>query len=537
MTGQVRRVATYERVSSEDQRDRQTIRTQTEELARQLRHEPAVELIERYVDDGVSGTIPMSERPAGSRLLDDAARRRFDEVWVYKIDRLGRDDVDPLIIWRDLERLGITVRSVTEGVSSLFEYHIRVAMAAEERRTSLARLSAGLERAVHEGRYPGGIVTFGYKAQGERENARLIPDDRIIWGGLTAADVVRRIFRLIADEGWGTARVADELNRLGIPTAYAFAGRGVRGKSTQKVWRPGRMVQILHNTTYYGEYRYGKRSSLPSGRPVVSVEVPAILSKDVWDAAQEALRSRRRKQPGQRKKYLLRSLITCEICGLNYTGSTSHGDVWYRCNGQLAGRGPLEGRCPAKGVKGEYIEPVIKHDIEAFLRNPGALLDELASELDGEQESTAAIAEAEQTTLTEALKDVEARRNRLLDLYLDDRFDRDELRRRLDRLEAQQADIQERLDELEPVPVIEPEPLDRALLPELLRLLDAGLDDDQWHEIISLLVPKIGIHTTELGNGKKQAKAVVVYRFNSVVETFTGTPAGQNYTLRRVVVL
>jgi len=521
MNGQVRRVVTYARVSSQNQRERQTILTQSEELARRLEHEPEVELVKRYVDDGICGTKPMSERPAGRQLLEDAARGRFDEVWVYMIDRLGRDDVEPLILWRDLERLGIAVRSVTEGVTSPFEYHIRVAMAAEERRAFLARSSAGMERAVREGRYPGGIVTFGYKAQGERHNARLIPDDRVIWGSLTAADIVRRIFRLIADEGWGTVRVADELNRLGIPTAYAIAGRGVRGRSTQNVWRPARVVQILHNTTYYGEYRYGKRSSRRD-RPIISVEVPAILSKDLWDAAQEALTSRRRKPPGQRKKYLLRSLITCEICGLNYTGSTSHDDVWYRCNGQLAGRGPLEGRCPAKGVKGEYIEPVIKHDIEAFLRNPGALLDQLASELDGEHESTAAIAEAEQTILTEALKDVEARRNRLLDLYLDERFNRDELHHRLDRLEEQRTGIQQRLDELESTPLVEPEPFDADLLPELRRRLDAGLDDDQWHEIISLLVRRIGIHTTELGDGKKQAKAVVVYRFNSVVETFTG---------------
>ncbi len=77
-----RRVVTYERVSSEDQRERQTIKTQTEELARRLQQEPGVELVDRYVDDGVSGTIPMSGRTAGRRLLEDAARGRFDEVCV-----------------------------------------------------------------------------------------------------------------------------------------------------------------------------------------------------------------------------------------------------------------------------------------------------------------------------------------------------------------------------------------------------------------------------------------------------------------------
>ena len=96
-TTTLRRVVTYERVSSEDQRERATIKTQQDELAVDLSKEPNVRLGTRYIDDGVSGTIPMAHRPAGKRLLADAGRGLFDEVWVWKIDRLGRDDVDPLI--------------------------------------------------------------------------------------------------------------------------------------------------------------------------------------------------------------------------------------------------------------------------------------------------------------------------------------------------------------------------------------------------------------------------------------------------------
>src|SRR2546422_4577593 len=157
VTQAVRRIATYERVSSEDQRERETIRTQTDELARQLEADPGVELVARYVDDGVSGTIPFSERQAGSRLLSDAALGLFDEVWVYKIDRLGRDDVDPLVVWRQLEALGVGVYSITEGRIDPFMYAVRVAVSAQERRTFLDRSSAGMNRAAREGRDTGGI--------------------------------------------------------------------------------------------------------------------------------------------------------------------------------------------------------------------------------------------------------------------------------------------------------------------------------------------------------------------------------------------
>ncbi len=215
----------------------------------------------------------------------------------------------------------------------------------------------------------------------------------------------------------------------------------------------------------------------------------------------------------------------------------SHGDVWYRCNGALVGRGPLGGRCGAKGVKGVYLEPVVKEDIGRFLRDPGDLLEDLAAELEREREPTEAVAEAERTTLSTALAEVEARRNRLFDLYLDGRFDRDELDGRMKVVEGERAAIQQRLDELEAAAVAEPEPFDVDLLPELQRRLDAGLSDEQWHEIVSLLVPRIVIHTTQLEDGKKQAKAVIEYAFDSVVENVTGIRAGQNYTVQRVVQL
>ena len=73
-TTTLRRVVTYERVSSEDQRERATIKTQQDELAVDLSKEPNVRLGTRYIDDGVSGTIPMALRPAGKRLLADAGR-------------------------------------------------------------------------------------------------------------------------------------------------------------------------------------------------------------------------------------------------------------------------------------------------------------------------------------------------------------------------------------------------------------------------------------------------------------------------------
>ena len=78
----VRRAAIYKRVSSDDQAERGTIATQADELRRRLAVEPNVAVVGEYDDDGISGTIPLEDRPAGARLLADARAGRLDEVWL-----------------------------------------------------------------------------------------------------------------------------------------------------------------------------------------------------------------------------------------------------------------------------------------------------------------------------------------------------------------------------------------------------------------------------------------------------------------------
>ena len=162
----VRRVATYERVSSEDQRERETIKTQTDEIARRLATQPGVELVGRYVDDGVSGSIPIAERPDGRRLLEDAVAGRFEELWVYKVDRLGRDAVDLLVVRRRLDALGVALVSVVEGQPELLGYDVQAVVADHYRREFARRSADGMNRAAREGRYCGGIVALGYRVEG-----------------------------------------------------------------------------------------------------------------------------------------------------------------------------------------------------------------------------------------------------------------------------------------------------------------------------------------------------------------------------------
>jgi site-specific DNA recombinase len=106
-------VGVYLRVSTEEQRERQSIATQREFAPRYCGlHQLPIH--ETYADDGVSGTVALELRPAGIRLLEDARHRRFDQLLVYKLDRLGRDTRLILNAVAELEKYGVRVRSMTE---------------------------------------------------------------------------------------------------------------------------------------------------------------------------------------------------------------------------------------------------------------------------------------------------------------------------------------------------------------------------------------------------------------------------------------
>ena len=514
----VRRVATYERVSSEDQRERETIKTQTDEIARRLASQPGVELVGRYVDDGVSGTIPIAERPDGRRLLEDASAGRFEEIWVYKVDRLGRDAVDLLVVRRRLDALGIALVSVVEGQPDLLGYDVQAVVADHYRREFARRSADGMNRAAREGRYTGGIVALGYRVDGHQASARLVPDEALVWGDLSAAGLVRQMYERIAREGCSCRRVAAELNALGVPTDYARDGRGVRGKCTQNVWRAGRIRNMVTNPVYKGQLQYGRRTDKRE-REVITAPIEGLVSPALWQAAQEALARNRRCAKNTWRVYLLRGVVRCARCGLTYVGSAGKGSAWYRCGGQLVERGPLEGRCPGCSIRTDFIEALVWADVERFLRDPGDVLDEL----DGvaEREAQGAIAEAEAITLARALERLESQRKQALALNIRGKLSDGELDEELDRISRERTELEARVAALEPsrAEILPQEAHD--LLAEVRARLDAGLTDEQRQEIVRLLA-RIVVHTETPPDGKKSVRAVVTYRFPGVVPTRTG---------------
>src|SRR6266849_264135 len=100
------RLAIYARVSTEEQREGQTIDSQVAELER-FANDKSWRVAGIYKDEGWSGSL--LARPELDRLRDDASAAKFSRVLINDVDRLARDVAHLGIVKRDLERLGVEV--------------------------------------------------------------------------------------------------------------------------------------------------------------------------------------------------------------------------------------------------------------------------------------------------------------------------------------------------------------------------------------------------------------------------------------------
>src|SRR5215208_5028763 len=187
------RVACYARVSTEDQAERQTIAAQTDFLRRycDLHGLPVAGV---YVDDGISGTVPLEHRPEGRRLLQDAEAGAFTVVLVYRLDRLGRSLSSLLAAHDRLDRAGVAIRSGTEPFDTAspvgkFLFSLLGSMAELEKSTIAERFVRGRDRIAREGKYTGGPIPLGYDLN---EEGQFVPSLRIVPRlGITEAELVR----------------------------------------------------------------------------------------------------------------------------------------------------------------------------------------------------------------------------------------------------------------------------------------------------------------------------------------------------------
>jgi site-specific DNA recombinase len=524
-------LAIYARVSTEEQRERQSIQTQIEFGERYCQlHKLTIFHI--YADDGVSGTVPLEQRLEGGQILRDARLGKFDQLLVYKLDRLGRETRLILNAVAELEKLGVRIRSMTEEfdtgtASGRLMLTMLSGFAAHERDVIRERSVAGTNRVAEAGVWLGGIVPYGYRKLGDKQNAHIVVSEETIPGlAMSEAEVIREVFRMAAVEGRSCRVIAARLNNLRIPCAYVrddrLLLRGKRKQRTSGVWRPGRIRGLLTNTTYMGIHNWGKRAV--KERTVISRPVPAIVTEATWKKAQKTLQDNFLfGMRSARNQYLLRGLIKCGVCGRTYIGVAAtrpngKREFYYRCNGAhspsiYAG----VGRCQAKAVRGDQLEQQVWSDVESFLRNPEPVLQQLHAKLEsdaqGSDQTRKQVARLEGLLAQKATERSRVvglyRRGRLTDSDLDAQMD--EIGKEETALAAQIAELGGRIAGADSIAGNISSA--QALLANLRKRLDEPVSWEQKRRLIEVLVAGVRVDTVETC-GVKQSEITVTYRFS-----------------------
>ena len=513
------RVGLYGRVSTDEQAERGTIDAQTDFL-RRYADLYGLTVAGEYWDDGWSGTHPLDQRPDGRRLLDDATAGLFSEVVVTKVDRLGRSLAVLLDAHTALEGKRVTLRSATEPFDTgnpmgRFLFQLLGSMAELDRSTLLEKLSRGRDRVARGGRWTSGPIPFGYDLDAD---GCLTPSLRLVPGlHLTEAELARDIFTRIA-EGSSTVAECRRLNALGVPTHRRYGGGAT--VTVGETWLPSRINAMIRNSVYAGTH------TVKSQFGPIERQVPALVSREVWERAQAQLvRNRALSTRNARHLYLLRGLIRCEHCGAGYSGTKSSSRVepwvgyYYRCNGQLSVVRPeAADRCRAKALPAAWLEATVWEDCRRWIQDPGEPLAEAQRQLrDRMGESATLDAERRRFHQQAAAKDAE--RERILTLYRRNRITVTEAEAQLDAIAAETATLRQMLDGLASQAALaaafEAHLTEATAL--LLRLRGRLADVEQtndWatkREIVEALVARITVRTDGDERGRKRATVRVRY--------------------------
>ena len=147
-----KRAALYLRVST----DGQTTDNQKLALEQVAKHR-GWNIVEVYVDHGISGAKARDKRPAFDQLCNDATRGKFDVVMAWSIDRIGRSVQHVSTFMVEMDALGVkqyydqqAIDTSTPAGKAML--HMCVVFSEFERSMIRERVMAGLARARKNGK-------------------------------------------------------------------------------------------------------------------------------------------------------------------------------------------------------------------------------------------------------------------------------------------------------------------------------------------------------------------------------------------------
>ena len=108
----------YARVSTEHEAQINALENQLEWYELETKRHPEWDIVEWYVDEGITGTSA-NKRPEFLRMLRDAKKGNFDLIITREVSHFARSTVDTLQYTRDLKAMGVGVFFINGGIKTL----------------------------------------------------------------------------------------------------------------------------------------------------------------------------------------------------------------------------------------------------------------------------------------------------------------------------------------------------------------------------------------------------------------------------------
>ena len=448
--------AIYARVSSEQQREENTIASQTASLIEFAKsHDLEVPKEWVFEDEGYSGAT--LERPGLERVRDLAAEGQIQVALAYSPDRLSRKYAYQILLIEEFARNGVETVFVKSPQGDSAEDQLLVqfqGMIAEyERAQILERSRRGKRHRAQAGEVSvmsGAPYGYRYIRKTDEMPAAYVVDE-------AEARTVRRVYEMYTVEGLSIGEITRRLNTEGVPARKASR------------WERSVVWGVLRNPAYRGVACFGKTRisartrvmrpqrrrgtttpSITAGhqRPReewIEIPVPALVTEESFARAQELLyqnkiRSRRRTIAPS----VVQGLVSCAKCGYalsrTSTQTTARKIHYYKCIGSDSWRklgGPV---CDnGRFIRQEFLDQIVWTEVIRLLEEPALIHQELDRRLAAARTSdpTAKREQSLQRELTHVGKGIE----RLLTAYQEGLLSLEQLRERMPALRHRQQTL------------------------------------------------------------------------------------------------
>ena len=312
------RVTYYARVSSESDEQLNSLGNQISYYENLIRRNSAWTFVAGYIDEGLSAATT-KKRDNFHRMVEDARAGLFDLIITKEITRFARNTLDSIQFTRELLAAGVGVFFQNDNINTFDEdselrLTIMSGIAQDELRKLSSRVKFGHQQAIKNNVVLGNNRIFGY----QKDHGRLVIDEE-------QAAMVRRLFELYA---------TGEYSMKQIETL--FYQEGYRNHNGKKIAHTT-MSNMIANPKYKGYYVGNKvkvidlftkkQKFLPPEEWVMFKDetgqiVPAIVSEELWDAANAVLKKRsddvKSRQGICNHANLLTGKLYCTCCGTAY---------------------------------------------------------------------------------------------------------------------------------------------------------------------------------------------------------------------------